>query len=185
MPRTPWQSYPAMVAHLQNQFKTTQIGMENKRQTCATPCENKNKGVLKQHPNNSSYSVNIYPAIYLAVQCSKCTSWIQYWQVLRAADWLCSTRLVHSTLHLAALLPLCGAQSVVASGPEGPIQVLMNCWRVREDSSILKPGHGDLVRVETVHITIKSDRDVVSLPWQSRQSNRWGIWQDRGSHTEM
>lgn len=54
------------------------------------------------------------------------TSGIQCLQVRRAADWMHDPGLVHSTLHLPTLVPLLGAQSVIASGSVGPIRVLLS-----------------------------------------------------------
>lgn len=177
-----------MVAHLLNQSETTNIGIENKRQICTSASKNKKCKEVKLSSDNiqiinSAQSIFIQLAILQFNAYSKFTSWIQLCEVLWADDWLCCTRLVHSTLHHTTLLPLCGAQSVVASGPEGPVQVLISGWQVGEDGSILTPGHGNLLWVETVHVAVKGDRDVVGLRWQGWKSNRRGIWEDRPSHT--
>lgn len=105
----------------------------------------------------------MFPSIRLDLNL---TFGIQFVQVLGAADWLRYTGLVHSTLHVPTLLPLRVAQSVVASGTEGPVRVVLSGWGVGEDCSILEPGHRDLLWVETVHVTVESDRDVAGLWWQ-------------------
>ena len=88
-------------------------------------------------------------------------------------------RLVHSTLHLPTLVPLLGAQSVIASGSVGPIWVLLSGRGFRKGCAILEPGHRHFLRVETLHVTVKSQRNVLGVGWQDGKLNRRAICGER------
>lgn len=114
---------------------------------------------------------------------SNLTLGIQFLQVRWATDWLHYPRLVHCTLHRPTLLPLVGAQSIIASGSVGPIRVLLSGGGLREDCAILKPGHRHFLWVETLHITVKGERNVVGVRGQDRKCNRREIWEDKQINT--
>ncbi len=110
---------------------------------------------------------SIVGAVYIIAMPKKSkshlTSGIQFLQVCRATDGMHYPRLVYCTLHLSTLLPVLGAQSVVASGSERPIRLLLRDGGLREDCSILKPGHRHFLWVETLHIAVKSQGEVFRL----------------------
>lgn len=100
------------------------------------------------------------------------TLWIQCLQLGRAADGLHHPRLLYYTLHIPTLLPLLGAQSVIASGSVGPIWVLLSGGGLRECGAILNPGHRHFLWVETLQITVKRERNVSGVRWHNRKPHR-------------
>lgn len=100
---------------------------------------------------------------------------IQFLQVCCAADRVHHPRLTHCTLHLPTLPPLLGAQGIIASGSVGPVWILLSSERLRKGCAVLNPGHGHLLWVETLQVTVKSERTIVGACRHSRKSNRGEI----------